>query len=58
MKEKKSKSTANEAQKPGTGQAKKITAQKQKDAAAGEVQYGRTIGRHGTDEETNLNPEE
>jgi hypothetical protein len=32
--------------------------QKQKTAAAGEVQYGQTIGRHGSEEETTLNPEE
>ncbi len=31
---------------------------KQRDAASGEIQYGHTIGRHGTDEEKNLNPEE
>ncbi|WP_276370945.1 hypothetical protein [Chryseolinea sp. H1M3-3] len=30
----------------------------QKKAALGEIQYGNTIGRHGTDEEKNLNPEE
>jgi hypothetical protein len=30
----------------------------QREAAAGEIQYGHTIGRHGTDEEKNLNPEE
>jgi hypothetical protein len=27
-------------------------------AASGEIQYGHTIGRHGTDDEKNLNPEE
>ena len=32
--------------------------QKQRAAASGEIQYGHTIGRHGTDEEKNLNPEE
>jgi hypothetical protein len=32
--------------------------QKQKTATAGEVQYGQTIGRHGSEEETTLNPEE
>lgn len=30
----------------------------QREAAAGEIQYGHTIGRHGNDEEKNLNPEE
>ena len=32
--------------------------EKQWQAAVGEIQYGQTIGRHGTDEETALNPEE
>ena len=32
--------------------------EKQRVAAAGEVQYGQTIGRHGSEEETTLNPEE
>lgn len=27
-------------------------------AANGEIQYGRTIGRHGIDDERKLNPEE
>lgn len=27
-------------------------------ASSGEIQYGHTIGRHGTDDEKNLNPEE
>lgn len=38
--------------------AKKQIDQKQKDATAGEIQYAHTIGRHGTDDEKNLNPEE
>jgi hypothetical protein len=35
-----------------------MEARNQREAAAGEIQYGHTIGRHGTDEEKNLNPEE
>ena len=31
---------------------------KQKQATMGEIPYSRTIGRHGTDEEKDLNPEE
>ena len=35
-----------------------MEARNQREAAVGEIQYGHTIGRHGTDEEKNLNPEE
>ncbi len=37
---------------------KKDPGQKQKQATMGEIPYSRTIGRHGTDEEKDLNPEE
>lgn len=42
----------------GSDSAVKNKDEKQREAAAGEIQYGKTIGRHGTDEETALNPEE
>jgi hypothetical protein len=64
MKEKKSKEAVNktlsqpENRKKENSTEKKASEQKQKDATAGEVQYAPTIGRHGTDEEKNLNPEE
>jgi hypothetical protein len=64
MKEKKSKEAVNktlsqpENRKKENSPEKKTSEQKQKDATAGEVQYAPTIGRHGTDEEKNLNPEE
>jgi hypothetical protein len=32
--------------------------QKQKEATKGEIPYSHTIGRHGTDDEKDLNPEE
>jgi hypothetical protein len=64
MKEKKSKEMVNktvsqaENRKKESNTEKKASEQKQKDATAGEVPYAPTIGRHGTDEEKNLNPEE
>ena len=64
MKEKKSKEAVNktlsqaEDRKKESSIDKKASEQKQKDATAGEVQYAPTIGRHGTDEEKHLNPEE
>lgn len=35
----------------------KDTDGKQKEAVAGEVQFAHTVGRHGTDDEKDLNPE-
>ena len=64
MKEKKSKEAVNktlgqaENRKKESSTEKKASEQKQRDTTAGEVQYAPTIGRHGTDEEKNLNPEE
>ena len=64
MEERKSKETVNKTLNKAGGRKKqdspekKTSEQKQKDATAGEVQYAPTIGRHGTDEEKNLNPEE
>jgi hypothetical protein len=52
-----------ERSKAGTKRPRKNTDEKeregeQKIAAAGEVQYAQTIGRHGSEEETTLSPEE
>jgi len=64
MKERKSKEAVNktlnqaEGRKKQSSPEKKASEQKQRDATAGEVQYAPTMGRHGTDEEKNLNPEE
>ena len=63
MKEKRSKGPVNKTlsqaeHKKKQNSTKKVSEQKQKDATAGEVQYAPTMGRHGTDEEKHLNPEE
>ena len=64
MKDTKSKKTADNRKrvggsaKPDNSNVEKTNAQKQKDATAGEVPYAPTIGRHGVDEEKQLNPEE
>jgi len=63
MKERKSKEAVNKTLNQTGGlkkssPEKKASEQKQREATAGEVQYAPTIGRHGTDEEKHLNPEE
>ena len=64
MKERKSKEAVNKTlnqaggRKKQSGPEKKTSEQKQREATSGEVQYAPTIGRHGTDEEKHLNPEE
>lgn len=64
MKEKNLKETSNKKASKSAGQKnentpiKRVIDRQQKDAAAGEIQSAHTVGRHGTDDEKDLNPEE
>lgn len=58
MKTERKKGKAAKSEKQKQSKAAIMETRNQREAAAGEIQYGHTIDRHGTDEEKNVNPEE